>query len=285
MHWPRLTLLDGALGTVLGERGLRLDPPRWSAHALVDAPDAIAEVHAAYAAVGATVHTANTFRTTPRAWGPGWQRAARNAVRLARGSVPPDHQVAASLAPVADCYSPEASPPDAAALHAEVAQVVAEAGADLILCETFAHPAEALAAVRAAQATGLPVWLSLSPGPDGQLMMPAALGAAAAAALDMGVQAVLVNCSPPDRTLAYVRALAAAARSHPAAQVGAYANGGAIGGAFGWGAATGPAAYTALAAGWVDAGATLIGGCCGTAPDTIAALRARLCPAPAAFSP
>jgi hypothetical protein len=120
-----LTLLDGAMGTELGARGLRLDPPRWSAHALIDAPDVISAVHAAYTEAGATVHTANTFRTTATAWGPGWQRAAAAAIALARASVPAGHRVAASLAPVADCYSPEASPAEADVLHAALAEALA----------------------------------------------------------------------------------------------------------------------------------------------------------------
>jgi S-methylmethionine-dependent homocysteine/selenocysteine methylase len=273
-----LTLLDGAMGTALGARGLRLDPPRWSAHALIDAPEAIAEVHAAYAQAGATVHTANTFRTTARAWGPGWAQAAAQAVAITRRSVPAGHRVAASLAPVEDCYSPSASPVEADALHAALAEVLAAAGPDLLLCETFPHLGEAQAAVRAALATGLPVWLSLSPGPGAPLLSPAEVERGAAAALDAGVAAVLVNCSPPDATLAYVEALVRAARSHPGAPIGAYANAGPIGGPWGWGAAGGPEAYAGWAARWSAAGATLIGGCCGTSPATIQALRDRLAP-------
>lgn len=273
-----LTLLDGAMGTELGARGLRLDPPRWSAHALIDAPDVISAVHAAYAEAGATVHTANTFRTTATAWGPGWQRAAAAAIALARRSVPAGHRVAASLAPVADCYSPEASPAEADVLHAALAEALAEAGPDLLLCETFPHLGEAQAAVRAARATGLPVWLSLTPGPGAPLLSPAEVERGAAAALDAGATAVLVNCCPPDTTHRYVEALARAARPHPAAAIGAFANAGPIGGPWGWGAAGGPSAYADQAARWVEAGATLIGGCCGTSPATIRALRARLGP-------
>ena len=59
------TLLDGPVGTELERRGLKLPPPLWSARAIEDAPELLREIHADYAAAGARVHTANTFRTDP----------------------------------------------------------------------------------------------------------------------------------------------------------------------------------------------------------------------------
>ena len=44
-----IQILDGAIGTELILRGIRLEGPQWSAHAIFDAPEALAEVHADYA--------------------------------------------------------------------------------------------------------------------------------------------------------------------------------------------------------------------------------------------
>ena len=57
-------LLDSAMGSELERRGLELDIPLWSARALVEAPELIAEIHRENVQAGAEILTANTFRTT-----------------------------------------------------------------------------------------------------------------------------------------------------------------------------------------------------------------------------
>ena len=59
-HGP--LLLDGALGTVLSRRGIETPLPLWSTQALLDAPEAVAQIHADYVSAGARIITANTFR-------------------------------------------------------------------------------------------------------------------------------------------------------------------------------------------------------------------------------
>ncbi|MBX3269023.1 MAG: homocysteine S-methyltransferase family protein [Sandaracinaceae bacterium] len=269
----RITVLDGPLGTELARRGASTALPRWSASALTEAPALVAAIHRDYAAAGATVHTANTFRASPRAYGAGWVRAARDAVALARGAVPRAHRVAGSLAPLADCYRPDLSPGGGPAVereHGRLAEVLADAGCDLLLCETFPCADEALAAVRAARATRLETWLALSAGYDATLMSPAAMADAARRAVDLGVAAVLVNCTPSARTRAYVEAIADAG-----VPFGAYANGGVANDEDGFTPRPDtPEAYAAHARAWVAAGATIVGGCCGTGPAHVAALAA-----------
>ena len=246
--------------------------PQWSARALEQAPDVVAAIHRDYAAAGATVHTAGTFRTTPGVWPDRWEALARLAVRLARESVPAGHRVAGSLAPVEDCYSPWLSPPGARESHRALARVLAGAGCDLLLCETFPHPGEALAAAEEAVATGVETWLSLTAGPGADLLTPEQVGETAAEAARRGVAAVLVNCVPAARTAPYVRALAGLG-----VPFGAYANAGAEAEGIGWGPApAGPARYAHFAAGWVAEGATIVGTCCGTGPAHVAALARRV---------
>jgi len=272
-----ITILDGPLGTELLTRGVPTPLPGWSAHALDTHPSVVADVHAAYANAGATVHTTNTFRTRPRVMGAPWRDMARRAAELTRSAIPPGHRVAGSIAPLEDCYRPDLSPPDPGPEHAELARVLADAGCDLLLCETFPHAGEALAAVEAALGTGLPVWLSLTAGPNADLLTPTQLADGARRAVGLGAAAALVNCVPAARTLDYVDALAQAVGDR--VPIGAYANAGSPDDRMGWRSDPSlPARYADAAEAWIRAGATIVGGCCGTGPGHVAELALRHAP-------
>src|SRR5512135_280688 len=88
-YGPRvITILDGPTGTELAARGVPTPAPAWSAHAVDHAPDVLAAIHRSFAAAGATVHTAATFRTKRRQVGARWEHLARRAVAIARAAVP-----------------------------------------------------------------------------------------------------------------------------------------------------------------------------------------------------
>lgn len=267
-----MTLLDGPMGTVLGERGVPLPPPLWSAWALAHDPDAVAAVHRDYAAAGAAVHTTNTFRTQARTVGADWQTLTRRAVQLARAAAAPGQRVAGSIAPLADCYRPDLSPADPGPEHGQMARCLAGAGVDLLLCETFPHVGEGLAAVDQAVATGLPTWASFTAGPDGDLLSPEQLADAALQAIAHGATAVLVNCVPASTTHRWLAPLAALG-----VPFGAYANAGHPDEQLGWHADPTVSArrYADLAQAWVDLGATILGSCCGTGPAHTAELARR----------
>lgn len=270
-------LLDGPMGTELHARGIATPLPAWSSLALETAPDVVRAIHREYAAAGATVHTTNTFRTRPAVLGEGWAESARLAVRLAREAVPRDHRVAGSIAPLEDCYSPQDSPADrdpdgTRSAHAGLARVLADAGCDLLLCETFPHVEEAWLATEAAVATGLETWTSFTPGPSTDLLTPAEVGWAAAGACDRGARAVLVNCLAHHRVPDYLDALTKAAAGREVL-VGVYANAGWVDGESGWKPAPlAPDEYAGSALAWRDAGATILGTCCGTGVEHVAAL-------------
>ncbi len=95
-----MIVLDGAMGTEIERRGLELPTPWWSAVAIRARPGLVAEIHADYAAAGATVHTACTFRCQPRVLGDAFRAFAREAVALARAAVPRGHTVAGSVGPL-----------------------------------------------------------------------------------------------------------------------------------------------------------------------------------------
>jgi len=272
-----ILLLDGPMGTQLGRRGVPTPPPGWSAYALRDAPHLVADIHRAYAAAGAQVHTANTFRTQRRHFPLDWRDRLETALGLARQAVGPGRTVAGSIAPLEDCYRPDLSPADARPEHRELARALVEAGADLLLVETFPHVGEGLVAVEEAVATGRPTWASFTPGPQGELLSPTQLAHAAREAAARGAAAVLVNCLPASRAHAWLLPLLDLGLSIP---VGIYANAGHADEGLGWEAEVHGAAerYADLAQGWVEAGAGIVGSCCGTGPETIAALARRLAP-------
>lgn len=265
--------MDGAIGTELIARGVDLGDADWSARAIRSASDVLSEVHSAYATAGATLHTANTFRTQPGVIGDAWRSDLRAAVRIARAAIPEGHEVLGSIAPVEDCYRPDLSPGRGSLTqHREMALALAEARCDVLLCETFAHEAEALAAAEGALDAGLPVWLSLTAGPFGELLAPSDFKRIGRAAVSCGVDRLLANCIAATRMAPYVEALVSLD-----VPVGVYANAGAKEEGLGWGNACDDAAkrYLELAESWAELGATVIGGCCGTGPAHIRALSER----------
>jgi S-methylmethionine-dependent homocysteine/selenocysteine methylase len=289
-----MIVLDGAMGTELERRGIDTGLPLWSANALLQAPDAVRRIHADYLHAGAQVLTANTFRanfrTLARAGLDGRMRElvrlaislARDAIAACRAPNPAGVAIAGSMAPVEDCYSPWLVPGDEelAREHAELARCLSEAGCDLILVETMNTVREAAIAARAAAATGLPVWVSFMLDEANRLPSGESLGDAVCAVLPSRPEAVLVNCIPVAQVPAALGLLRDALGADGPRR-GAYANAGCVE-AGGWSMANGvaPDAYGRAANAWIEQGAAIVGGCCGTTPDHIAAIARRPCQSP-----
>jgi homocysteine S-methyltransferase len=286
-------LLDGATGTELERRGARMDAPLWSAHALLERPALVREVHRDYLRAGAQVLTTDTFRTHARNLAAaGLQgRAAEltaRAVGLARAAVdehlaehPGDVvRVAGSISPLEDCFRPADSPGGRAGPeHRAIAAQLAEAGADLLLVETMGRVDEAAAAVAAAQGLGRPVWLAVVARADGRLLAGESFAELLAALAGLELAALLVNCTDLAHLGAALPALRAAAdAARPGLALGAYPHTGHHDPARGWVThATDAAAFadalTRLAASF---DLRIVGGCCGSTPAWIAELAARV---------
>ena len=278
-------ILDGAMGTELARRGVDTGLPLWSANALLVAPEVVRQIHLDYLDAGARVMTANTFRTNVRTllhagMGDRARELTFKAVQLARNAARMSEDtkvsIAGSIAPVEDCYSPQLVPQDEAVLlaeHTAMARNLADAGCDLLLIETMNTIREAVAAARAAAATHLPIWVSFVLDADNHLLSGETLDDAVRAVAPLGPQAVLVNCIPVAQVTPALALLRDSARWSTAPLVtGAYANAGHVGEG-GWSMEHGvaPQDYARAAQSWFDAG--IIGGCCGTTPDHIRALR------------
>jgi S-methylmethionine-dependent homocysteine/selenocysteine methylase len=278
-------LLDGATGTELERRGAATALPLWSAPALRDQPELVEAIHADYAAAGVDALTANTFRTQRRTlarggWGDQAGSLTQRAVTLARSAA---DAVAAkrrifvlgSAPTLEDCYRPDLVPDDAslAAEHREHADHLVAAGVDAILVETMNTIREAVGATRAAREAGAAVLVSFVCWEGPTLLSGEPLGAALDAVSTYEPLALLVNCLPPSNVDPCLEVLAA--RQRP---FGVYANLGAPDDVTGFTRSQDctPHAYAAHAARWLEAGARLVGGCCGTTPAHLRAMVQKL---------
>jgi len=229
----RSVILDGGLATELHRAGIAMQAPRWSAQALFSTQGraAVAQCHSAFLQAGADVITANTFRTNLRALRRVGGNASaaecltRVAVELADEAVSACGRgtavVAASVAPVEDCYDPSAVPDDLTleVEHGFFASLLAQLGVELALIETMNCVREAVIATRAARGHGITPWVSFVAGADARLLSGESVADAAVAVAREGAQAVLVNCCD----LAVTRPALAALQSC-GLPIGAYPN-------------------------------------------------------------
>jgi homocysteine S-methyltransferase len=276
----RPVLLDGATGTELERRGFSLPAAGWSARAIDEAPALLRQIHADYANAGADIVTANTFRLHRRNladWGHAddQRRLVRDAVRLAREASAGRALVAASCAPIGDCYSPD-QVPQSDTLQQEHLQLAAEleaAGVDLVLIETMVSGVESEAAAGAVARTGLPFIVSFVTSHGARLLTGELLGEVIERVLPHRPLAVGVNCLSCRDVSSALDALLVCAGQTP---VVVYANTGerAEDGSWRVTKASEPAVYAGLAGEWMKRGVRLIGGCCGTGPDHIRAIQA-----------
>ncbi len=268
----RPILLDGALGTELEARGAACRLPLWTAETLREAPELVSEVHRAYVQAGAHVLTAGTFRTsryTLSKVGLAEHAAelTKQAVTLARAAAPEHVPVAGSMAPLEDCFHPELAPGDLVlrAEHRHNAQLLAEAGVDIILVETQNSIREAKIATHFARATGIPVWTSFVMKSDTELLNGDSLREAARTVVKFGAAAVLINCTP--LPIAAQAVMNLSMHVHGGIAIGVYPN------------ALDQSITPDEFADWgvrIKSIADIIGGCCGIGPEHIRALAKRL---------
>jgi S-methylmethionine-dependent homocysteine/selenocysteine methylase len=292
----RITLLDGGMGQELIRRSSRPAHPQWSAHVMIHEPEIVQAVHEDYLRAGARVLTLNTYASTPGRFAKfgmlenfvPLQRKAVDLVRAAQEATGIKATVAGCLPPLVGSYHPELLPPDADLLaeYRQIAEVEAD-HVDLFLCETMSKASEARMAATAAAETGKPVWVSwtlsenLAEDGTARLRSGETLTEAIAALEGLPVEALLVNCCPPESIDAGLPALLADGR--PA---GGYANGftpipqefklGVTVDMLGRRTDLGPEAYAGVAMGWIANGATIVGGCCEVGPAHIAEIARRL---------
>jgi homocysteine S-methyltransferase len=277
-------ILDGGMGTELFRRGVKTKLPSWSAHALIENPEIVREVHEDYIRAGSEIITTNTFRTTSRALAKAGQshRAkeltclAVNLAKQARNKYAAKNVwIAGSIAPLEDCYEPGLTPDSETAFreHQEFIGWLVEAGVDLILIETMNTVQEAVAAAHAVEAYGIPMFVSWTCASDGNILNGESLKDGIHSVEQYKPSAFLVNCTPPKNIASALRKM----REATELPFGAYANIGKPEPVYGWESTRelDARAYAREAEGWIREGAKIVGGCCGTSPDYIAELIVR----------
>ena len=288
-------ILDGAIGTELERLGARMDQGVWCARAVADHPDLVHEVHRLYLDAGADVITTNSYSATRGAMQShglaahfeDWNRRAARIALKERDRSPRSGSVA--VAGSVSSYG------GFDALDWETlfdnfraqGEILVEEGVDLLILESLAATARTVKAmVSATKDLGAPVWVALSCLRDrntGAVMhgieesdeashvaeTHGPLAEAVREVMSIGGSAVLMMHSVRDVTEDAVKVL----REAYSGPVGAYPNAGY------WTRPNwtfvdqvSPDAYLADARRWVDAGAAIVGGCCGVGVEHIRAV-------------
>jgi methionine synthase I (cobalamin-dependent) len=274
---------DGAWGTELQARGLILGefPDAWNlTHA-----DRVAEVAQAYVAAGSRVILTNTFganrvRLAGHALADQIVEINRQGVHISRRAAAGRACVFASLGPSGKMLmTGETTEDELAAAFAEQARALAEGGAEAIVIETMSDLAEARLALVAAKATGLPVvaCMVFDAGRDkDRTMMGATPEQVARELTDAGADVIGANCGVGIERYVPVCRRLKAATDRPIwikanAGLPAMVDGQII-------YQTTPEMFASHVPELVQAGASFIGGCCGTNPAFIRAVKQRLGP-------
>jgi len=289
-------VLDGAVGTELQRRGVPMDSQVWCAAANQSHPDLVHRIHLDYITAGVQIVTTNTFpaaRHVLEAAGLGDETRSLNraAAALARRAV--DEAAVAgvlvagsmsSMAPLGRWHGAPTGE-DVAAAYREQAEILAESGVDLLVAEMLLDLDNAALVIEAAQRTGLPLLVGWSASPDGaggvatfrsdlitrpdprpfgELMrLGARLGGDVHGIMHSQIEVTgpalaILSDHWDGPTMAY----AETGRFEPPDWV--------------FPVEGSPDAYAEVVVEWVGAGVQIVGGCCGTTPEHIAAISATL---------
>lgn len=287
-------LLDGGIGQELRRRCQTGYDRLWGSLVLIEQPDVVRELHEDYLKAGARVITTNTYTTVKRRLAEStdlvnrWEELLHLACDLAyraRKSVGGPALIAGCLPPLHGSYRVDLVPPfdEMSATYAEHVSVMTPL-VDLFLCETMTNVEEGVAAARAAAASGKPVWVSwtLKDDDSGCLRSGETLAQAWAALDGLPIEAAMVNCCAPETITAAMPKLLALGAPLCGGHANAFAH---IPNDWSMKASTkalgvrvdlDPNTYTAHVNDWLDAGASIVGGCCEVGPAHINRMAALL---------
>jgi len=282
----RTVLMDGGMGSCVEDRGVPVRNALWGSYALLTAEgrEINDRLHEEFVAAGAEIVLANVHNASLaacREYDPSGDaeallsRVNRFAVESARRAGPA--LTGAGLGSHEGPYATASthSVAENRALHEPQVRVLRDLDVGLIVFETLTTEPEIRAAAELSRESGI-VWAGgLTCGEDGRTLAGVPVPEAAAILGDAEPRAIFVQCTPFDEAMPALEALLPAL---PAGCVaGVYANDGRVWKDMIWhGGRTSPEAYATAAVRWRDAGARVVGGCCGTTPDHVAALREAL---------
>ncbi len=287
----RTVLLDGATGTELEKRGVPMNSKAWTAEAVLSCPEAVQSVHRDYILAGAEVITVNSFSLAKHMLLPAGlsgkfrelnEAAVRLAIQARAEAATSPVAIAGSIAPTTFCLDPEKGYLQAAeafAGYVEQADILCQAGVDLLIVEMIGDVEQGSLAVQAACGTGLPVWLGFScrKAETGQLMLwdrGHSLSEGVHAISKIGGSAAFIMHT--DVALAAL-AFTELKQSWPGI-LGVYAHSGVfVMPNWQFNDVISPEEYAIEAGAWIQMGAQIIGGCCGIGPAHIGELKKRFC--------
>ena len=268
-----ITILDGAMGTVLQQRGL---PPGGKPELLnLTNPALLRSIYREYVEAGSQIVCANTFgASAPKLAGTGYtvDQVVSAAVSVARQAVQgTGAKVSLDMGPLGELLEPlgTLSFERAYDCFKEAAMAGERAGADLVSIETMTDLYEAKAALLAVKEnTSLPVFVTMSFERSGRTFTGCTIPSMARTLEGLGADAIGLNCSlGPDLLLPLLKELCENTRLPVIAKPNAGLPDPATG-AYGMG----PEEFVRALLPCLEAGVTIFGGCCGTSPDYIRAL-------------
>ncbi|WP_017219745.1 homocysteine S-methyltransferase family protein [Moritella dasanensis] len=287
-------ILDGGMGRELQSIGAPFQQPEWSAQALIEAPHFVSQVHTSFIKAGAEIITTNTYALVPfhigqKRFDEQGADLIKLAAELARGSIS-DHSgllIAGCIPPVLGSYRPDLFKVEAAKPILEVLINNQQAGVDIWLAETISSIAEAAMIKSRTATTDKPTWIAFTIKDEittepalrsGELVYDAVSQIAG-----QHVSAILFNCSCAEvmeTALTTAKQALSDLGIADQVQLGVYANNfppigdlhEANNAVKGIRKDVAPQRYREFATTWVNAGASIVGGCCGVSPAHIKAL-------------
>lgn len=269
-------LFDGGMGTMLQKSGLEAgeNPERLN----LTSPDTVMSIHRAYAQAGADILTANTFGASRRKLGEDPVPYIAAGIALAKqAGAETGAYTALDVGPLGGLLEPfgDISFNEAYTMFSEIMEAGAHAGADLVLIETMSDLLEAKAALLAAKEhTNLPVFVTMTFGEDNRTFLGTDPAAAAVTLTSLGADVVGLNCSRGPRELhealnAMLGVTHLPVMIQPNAGLPRLVEGETV-------YDVTPEEFAACARDFLEDGAAILGGCCGTTPEHIRALRTLL---------
>ncbi len=285
-----ITVLDGGMGDEISTRLEGAATGLWSAKALVEVPELVVDIHKEFIEAGARIIITNTYSTIPYyldkvGMADRYVELTRLAGKLARRAVAESGEavaIAGSLPPLSESYHPELVPPaeEALPIYRNLVEALHEY-VDVYFCETMSTAQEAVTASTQAltYGAGKPVYVSwtLAETPGAGLRSGESVQTAFDALSQLDIAGFLFNCAFPEAIEAALREL----RPLTDKPLGCYPNrtdripdGWTLDNdvQLGRRADIDEQYFVAMSQRCIDAGATIVGGCCSIGPTYIKAL-------------
>ena len=289
----KITLIDGAMGTQIRARGYEVPSHHssiWSAQALMDNPHIVKEIHKDYISAGAEIITTNNYAVTQNLLerenlGHRLEELTSLSIDIAKEAKKESGKnikIAASLPPLDTSYRPDLVG-DITSIEKKYMEIVdiVKDRVDLIIIETMSSSMEASGALSACAKADIEVWLGYTLQGIRKNILPSGenLIDAINKVKHFNISAYVINCSSANITTEAIKLLS----NEIDKPFGGYANSVNVNQIIDGDDEVANAEdlqvenqqlinaidYSVIVKNWIDNGATIVGGCCGTSPEHI----------------